>query len=104
MKIRVRGTTAIVQCNEEVTTGGGEGPHQSAASWLSAMKAEMGSRAGAGDGPSDDGASAAKAQQGPAAAAAAPAAPVPAAAEGTKEKKKRRYLNVTNIYRKAGGR
>lgn len=99
MKIRVRGTTAIVQCNEEVTTGGGEGPHQSAASWLSAMKAEMGSRAGAGDGPSDDGASAAKAQQGPAAAAA-----TPAAAEGTKEKKRRRYLNVTNIYRKAGGR
>ncbi|CAN0437441.1 unnamed protein product, partial [Laminaria digitata] len=45
IKIRVRGTTAVVQCNEEVTTGGsGGGPHDTAASWLSSMKAEIASR------------------------------------------------------------
>ena len=103
MKIRLRGTTAVVLCNEEVTSSGNA--QQTAQSWLSAMKAEMSSRAGSG------GASASIFPGSVAAVADGDGVPGQLGAGGggssggtTKKKKKPRYLNVTNIFRKAGGR
>ena len=83
----------MVQCKEEVTTGGsGGGPHDTAASWLSSMKAEIASRDAVKQASAMEEAVSAQLGGGGSGGGSA------------KKKKKPRHLNVTNIYRKAGGR
>lgn len=86
VKIRMRGTTAIVQCREEVTTA-----DDVSTPWMARIKSEIASRAKLVGGAEDS--------------LGGVAGTGGEAGGGTKKKKKKpRFLNVTNIYRKAGGR
>lgn len=83
----------MVQCSEEVTSSGTA--RQTAQAWLSTIKADMASRAGSGG---------ESASISPGTSTAATMGDAVQEPSGSKKKKKPRYLNVTNIFRKAGGR
>lgn len=151
VRVRVRGTTAVVQCNEQVTTrltspsssssissldagpssksdGEKPPPQKDAAAWLAHVIADNPQEPGTDKSivgnptTAEDRAKIKKAvgkhgvanikkavdtafaQTSSAAAASGKGAAAAAAGGGKKKKPKPRFLNVTNIYRKAGGR